>query len=90
MEGDMGVHVPANGDHGEGAHQDKERGVSDPPHSTVSSMGHVVSGAKGFVRGSSHKAPRRHKSSHAAAYKGVAWKAGVNAAARLDIVQRAD
>ncbi len=26
-----GMGVPANEDHGEGAHQNKERGVSDPP-----------------------------------------------------------
>ncbi len=49
----------------------------------------MVPGAEGSVCGHSHKAPRRRKSSRAVAYKGVACKAGVNAAARLDIVQRA-
>ncbi len=85
----MGVRLPTHRDYGESTHQNKIGGVSNSPDCTESTTCHVVPGPKRSVHRHSHSTSRRSRSSHAVAHKGATWKAGVNATARMDLVQQA-
>ncbi len=68
-------------------------GVCLPAHinhanSTKPSTSHMVQGAKRPVHRRSHKASRHTKYRHAVAHKGATWKTGINATARLDLIQQ--